>query len=574
LDSRYRITGILGSGGMGCVYLAEHVSIQRPLALKLLHPEVEAIDEVTKRFEREAFAIGRVDHPNCVNVSDFGRLEDGTLYMVLELLDGLLLSELLEREGRVDWRRALHIGRHLLSALACVHEAGIVHRDVKPENVILVQQDGDVDFAKILDFGIAKLYDEAKPHGDDGLHSDDPGLTQVGVTIGTPTYIAPEQAFGRPVDARADLYALSVTLYEMITGAPPFEAEEVVTLLSMHASAEVPAFREIAPDVCVPESVEALIRQGLEKNKEDRMASAAVYVDRIDEIVAREDGSPRALPEPKSGLRQIPALVLGRKGMPRKAIALALTIIGLTAVVLFALGSKGPDYLPRSTRLPLSAPKHGPEAEAAAKMLAQGRPKEAVAYLAERASEVRDDPYAQMVLGHAQASAQRSVLAIAAYRKAVLLEPKLAKDALMRTNIGLMLDKKAPGVVDAALDFMGTLVTEAGDGEAEETLVRLASSSPVLRTRQHAMAVAEEVGVGGRIDRLGSYLLDLEQGETCTDRKDAVAKLRALGDTRAIPSLSKAKERIQTEGLLRRKTNVNACLRADVVEAIRYLESL
>jgi hypothetical protein len=559
---------------MGCVYLAEHVSIQRPLALKLLHPEVEGIDEVTKRFEREAFAIGRVDHPNCVNVSDFGRLEDGTLYMVLELLDGVLLSELLEREGRVDWRRALHIGRHVLSALVCAHEAGIVHRDVKPDNVILVQQDGDADFAKILDFGIAKLYDEAKPHGDGGPHSEDPGLTQVGVTIGTPTYIAPEQAFGQPVDARADLYALSVMLYEMITGAPPFEAEDVVTLLSMHTSAEVPAFREIAPEASVPQRVEALIRKGLEKNKEDRMESAAVYIDRIDEIVAREDASPSRFPEAGSGLRQIPALVLGKKGLPRGIMVLALVVMGLSAVFAFAFGSGGPDYLPRSTRLPLSAPKYGPEAEAAAQMLAQGRPKDAVAYLTEHASEIRDDPYAQTVLGHAQASAQRSVLAIAAYRKAILLEPKLAKDGLMRTNIGLMLDKKAPGVVDAALDFMGMLVAETGDGEAEETLVRLASSSPVLRTRQHAMAVAEEVGVGGRIDRLGSYLLDLEQGETCTDRKDAVAKLRALGDKKAIPSLSSAQERIQTEGVLRRKTNVNACLRADVMEAIRYLESL
>jgi hypothetical protein len=484
------------------------------------------------------------------------------------------LSELLEREGRVDWRRALHIGRHVLSALACAHEAGIVHRDVKPENVILVQQDGDPDFAKILDFGIAKLFDEAKPHGDDGLHSDDPGLTQVGVTIGTPTYIAPEQAFGQPVDARADLYALSVMLYEMLTGAPPFEAEEVVTLLSMHTSAEVPAFREIAPDLCVPESVEALIRQGLEKDKEDRMASAAAYIDRIDEIVAREDGSPSGSPEAKSGLRQIPAVVLGSKGTPKRILAATLAVMGLIAVLVFGLGSGGPNYLPRSTRLPLSPPKHGPEAEAAAEMLAQGRPKDAVAYLAEHASEVRDDPYAQMVLGHAQASAQHSVLAIAAYKKAVFLEPRLAKDGLMRTNLGLMLDKKAPGVVDAALDFMGMLVAETGDDEAEETLVSLASSSPVLRTRQHAMTVAEEVGVGGRIDRLGSYLLDLEQGETCPDRKDAVAKLRALGDKRAIASLSKAQERIETEGILRRRTNVNACLRADAVEAIRYLESL
>ncbi|MBW1907798.1 MAG: serine/threonine protein kinase, partial [Deltaproteobacteria bacterium] len=215
MDSRYRITGVLGSGGMGCVYLAEHVSIRRPLALKLLHPEVEEIEEVAKRFEREAFAIGRVDHPNCVNVSDFGKFGDGTFYMVLELLDGVLLFDLLERETRVDWKRALHIGRHVLSALAYAHDAGIIHRDVKPENVILVDQDGDPDFAKILDFGIAKLHDEAQADSDTGLLTNDNKLTQQGITIGTPTYIAPEQAYGLSVDQRADLYSLSVMLYEM-----------------------------------------------------------------------------------------------------------------------------------------------------------------------------------------------------------------------------------------------------------------------------------------------------------------------------------------------------------------------
>ena len=280
LDSKFRITGVLGSGGMGCVYLAEHLSLRRPVALKLLHPEVEGIEEVTLRFEREAFATGRVDHPNCVNVSDFGRLEDGTLYMVLEVLDGVSLFDLIEKEGEIEWRRALHIVRHVLSALACAHEAGIVHRDVKPENVILVDQEDDPDFAKILDFGIAKLFDGAN------LQSNDPQLTQLGVTIGTPTYIAPEQAFGQPIDARADLYALSVMLYEMIAGVPPFEADEVVQLLSMHTSADVPPFRKTAPGARVPKSVETLIRDGLEKNKDDRVPTADEYIARIDRILA------------------------------------------------------------------------------------------------------------------------------------------------------------------------------------------------------------------------------------------------------------------------------------------------
>ena len=581
LDSKFRITGVLGSGGMGCVYLAEHLSLRRPVALKLLHPEVESIEEVTLRFEREAFATGRVDHPNCVNVSDFGRLEDGTLYMVLEVLDGVSLFDLIETEGGIEWKRALHIGRHVLSALSCAHDAGIVHRDVKPENVILVDQDDDRDFAKILDFGIAKLFDGAN------LQSDDPRLTQLGVTIGTPTYIAPEQAFGQPIDARADLYALSVMLYEMIAGVPPFEADEVVALLSMHTSAEVPPFRKTAPGARVPRSVEALICDGLEKNRDDRIATADEYIARIDQILGAEGTLPFG--EGDSGLREIPSLVVEgfretvapavaravtTRRTPKQIVATMATIITFMASMVFVFGSTGPDYLPTRNHLPMVAPKHGPEAETAAEMLEQGRPKDAAAYLIEHKQEVREEPYAQMVLGHAHANAQRSILALVAYEKAILLEPKLANDELMRTNLDLMLDKKAPGVVDDAIEFMGMLVREVDDGGAEARLVSLASSDETLRRRQHAVAVADEVGLGDQIDRLASYLLDLEQGNTCSDRKDAVAKLRALGDKKAIPALEGAQKRIRTEGLRKKKVNANACLRTDAAEAILYLQSL
>ena len=568
---------------MGCVYLAEHVSIQRPLALKLLHPAVGEIDEVTKRFEREAFAIGRVDHPNCVNVSDFGKLDDGTFYMVLELLDGVLLFDLLERQERLGWKRVLHIGRHILSALDYAHGAGIIHRDIKPENVILVEQSGDPDFAKILDFGIAKLHDDAKPETDTAPLTNDTKLTQHGVTIGTPTYIAPEQAYAQPIDGRADLYSLSVMLYEMLTGVPPFDADEVGILLRMHVSAAVPRFSEVAPDVEVPEAVEALIRHGLEKKADDRVASAKAYIDRIDEIVPPQSGG-------ESGLREIPSIVVDgfrdslapavaravtKKKSVKQLVAATLLLVALAAALVFMFGSTGPDYLPQKPLLPLGQSAHGLEAETAAEMLSQGRPKEAASYLMGHGKEVREEPYAQMVLGHAQASAQRSIQALIAYDKAVSLQPKLAQDKLMRTNVELILDKKAPGVADAAIEFLGTLVSAANDGAAADQLVDLASSSKVSRRRHKAMSVADEVGLGDRVDRLGSYLLDLEHGESCLQRKGAVAQLRALGNKKAIPPLRRARKRIRTEGgFIKKKVNTNACLRTDAAEAIRYLQSL
>jgi serine/threonine protein kinase len=592
LDGRYRVTGVLGSGGMGCVYLAEHISIQRPLAVKLLHPEVEGIDEINQRFEREAFAIGRMNHPNCVKVSDFGKLADGSLYMVLELLDGLLLSDLLERDHRVEWRRALHICRHVLSALDYAHETGIIHRDIKPENVILVDQDDDRDFAKILDFGIAKFDDDAQPEENTGLLMNDANLTQVGVTIGTPTYIAPEQAYGQPIDGRADLYALSVMMYEMITGEPPFDSDEVGALLRMHVSHPVPPMEELAPNVEVPQEVEALIMHGLAKTPDDRIPSAKDYIQRIDAILGDTGvagGVGDVEEEPVSGLREIPSLV-GRElrktitpvvtraaktsRLIKLSAAVALAVLMLVGGLAFSFVGSKPDYLPNAGLAPLVLNSHSPEVKQAANLLAQGRPKDAAAFLMEQPKDVRDEPYAQMVLGHAQASAQRSILALGAYEKAVKSEPKLVKDELMRTNLELMLAKKAPGVVDAALELLGTLY-DAGDWRAGDQIVDLASSSKIPRRRHTALRVADDVGLGSRVDRLASYVLDLEQGESCKIRKDAVGKLRALGDKKAIPHLKRARKRVRTEGALKkRKINTNACLKTAANEAIRYLQRL
>jgi serine/threonine protein kinase len=545
LDSRYRITGVLGSGGMGCVYLAEHVSIRRPLALKLLHSEVGEIEEVKKRFEREAFAIGRVDHPNCVNVSDFGQFADGTFYMVLELLDGVLLFDLLEKETRVDWKRALHIGRHVLSALAYAHDAGIIHRDVKPENVILVEQDGDPDFAKILDFGIAKLHDDSKPESDTGLLTNDNKLTQQGITIGTPTYIAPEQAYGLAIDGRADLYSLSVMLYEMISGVPPFDADEVGALLRMHVSGEVPTFAEVAPDLEVPEVVEQLVRHGLEKKADERIGSAAEYIDRIDEVLLGESASGSGLRTMPSrmveGLRRSMVPVLSRATLKKRTVvaASAFLSIALTAGLAVAFGGRSSDDL-----------------------TSQGE-------------ATQEESQAQLAYGHAQAKEQSSIHALIAYEKAVSLDPKLAKDRLMRTNVELMLERKSPRVVDAALEFLGTLVSKAGDGAAAYQLIDLASSSKVPRRRHKAASVANQVGLGDRIDLLGSYVLDLRQGESCQHRKAAVADLRTLGDKRAIPALREARKRIRSQGRGgKKRINTNACLSANANEAIRYLQSL
>jgi serine/threonine-protein kinase len=282
LDSRYRITGLLGTGGMGSVYRAEHVTIRRPVAIKVLHPDFADDPDYAKRFEREAFVTGRTDHPNCVTVSDFGPLDGGGFYLVMELVDGVLLADLLDEVGHMPAPRALHIVRHVLRGLGHAHEAGIVHRDIKPANVILLAQDGDADFAKVLDFGIAKLVDAAA--------AADPAsnqLTQIGTTVGTPTYIAPEQAVGGAIDARSDLYSISIMLYEMLTGRPPFQDEDRVKVLAQHLSAPVPPMAELAPQLSISPAVEEVVRRGLAKDRKDRWPSAAAFITAIDDLFAR-----------------------------------------------------------------------------------------------------------------------------------------------------------------------------------------------------------------------------------------------------------------------------------------------
>jgi serine/threonine protein kinase len=307
IDGRYRILNVIGRGGMGTVYKAEHVAIRRIVAVKLLHASLARVPEVSRRFEREAFAIGRIEHPNCVNVSDFGRLPDGSLYLVMEYLEGRALSDELTVKGRLSPARTLHILKHVLRGLGHAHANEIVHRDVKPENVILVEYEGDPDFAKILDFGIAKLVGSAAQAGGSER------LTQAGMAFGTPIYMSPEQALGQQIDGRADLYAASVMAFEMITGVPPFLSDDKIEVMSMHASRPLPTMAEVAPGLEVPEIVERLLQRGLAKRAHDRFPDAAAYIAAIDAVLAEIAPTPGAFATPlpmPAGSPPIPADVL------------------------------------------------------------------------------------------------------------------------------------------------------------------------------------------------------------------------------------------------------------------------
>src|SRR5215470_13690499 len=285
IDGRYRLEATLGRGGMGLVYRAQHMGLRRQVAVKILHPSLAASPEVRNRFEREALAVGKIDHPNCVAVYDVGRLADGALYLAMELLDGTSLADVLEQEGQIAPGRALHILAHVLRGLGHIHNAGLIHRDIKPENIFLSRQGDDLDFAKILDFGIAKGM--GRGDLDDGVK-----LTQAGMAFGTPIYMAPEQALGNPMDGRADLYAAAVIAYEMLCGQPPFYSEDKLEVMSMHTARPVPPMRQrmIKGGRPVPSSIERLVVRGLTKKPSDRYATAEDFLAEVECALQTPDG--------------------------------------------------------------------------------------------------------------------------------------------------------------------------------------------------------------------------------------------------------------------------------------------
>jgi serine/threonine protein kinase len=314
ISARYKIVSLLGEGGMGAVYLAEHVHMRKRLALKVLHPEMMEREEIVARFEREAMAAAHIDHPNVAQATDFGRTEDGAFFLVLEYIEGKTLRTVL-REQSMDAARTVRIAKQIASALSRAHEVGIVHRDLKPENIMLVDRGPgsrshpslsslEEDFVKVLDFGIAKVQVETLGRGGAGAV-----LTRAGTIFGTPEYMAPEQALGESVDRRADLYALGVMMYEMLAGRLPFEAGDMVSLLARQIAESAPPLRVMAPERNIAPELEAIVMKLLEKQASLRYDTAAELSAALDGIAVQSSPMMPMPVESVSGIGSLPTAV-------------------------------------------------------------------------------------------------------------------------------------------------------------------------------------------------------------------------------------------------------------------------
>jgi serine/threonine-protein kinase len=269
LDDKYRLEERLGVGGMGTVYRARHLLIDRVVAVKVLNQRLVEDEAARERFHREAKAAGRIQHLNAVAVTDFGQTPEGYVYIVMELLEGRTLREILAKEAPLETARAVSIMLQTTAAVSAAHEAGVIHRDLKPANILVTHNSDVPAIVKVLDFGIAKLAvdsvdeDEAK------------NLTQVGAMIGTPRYMSPEQCSGLPLTPASDVYSLGVILYEMLTGMAPFSGSTPLAIALKHASEFPRAPREVVASI--PEDLELVVLHALEKQPGDRPADASAF---------------------------------------------------------------------------------------------------------------------------------------------------------------------------------------------------------------------------------------------------------------------------------------------------------
>ena len=276
LAGTYRLDALIGEGGMGAVYRGRHVLLRRDVAIKVLHPDFSRDPELVKRFDREAQSAARLNHPNCIQVTEFGSTDEGMKYLVMQLLEGTELQNILE--GPTPPERAVDLILQILRGLEHAHGQGVVHRDLKPQNIFVTRDHEGREVLKLVDFGIAKII------GGDGALEQ---MTRAGMVFGTPQYMSPEQALGLEIDARADIYATGVLLYQIVTGRLPFNSDDPVALIRMQVSTEPPPLPST-----VPPELAAIILRMLAKQKEQRYPDARTV--RIALERYRESLSPRS----------------------------------------------------------------------------------------------------------------------------------------------------------------------------------------------------------------------------------------------------------------------------------------
>ncbi len=342
LDGRYQIREMLGEGGMGAVYMAEHLSLRKQVALKVIRAEFAGNEEIAARFTREAMATAQLDHPNVASALDYGTLPDGGAYLVTQLVRGRSL-ESHRAAGRMVWRQVCDLGAQIADALAAAHAIHIVHRDLKPDNILLEPRDDNMYLVKVLDFGIARITAGANVPANE--------LTRMGTVIGTPGYMAPEQAMGESVDYRVDLYALGVIMWECIAGKVLWDAASVADLFTRQLAGPAPPLATEVPSL--PPELSALVDLMLDRNPRRRPESAR----QVRDALRRMAHSTLILPP----TRPAPTAVATVQSLPRWVVPVSVGVLVMLVVIgLVFGGGQGNAAATAETKTEVTAPGEAP----------------------------------------------------------------------------------------------------------------------------------------------------------------------------------------------------------------------
>ncbi len=564
--NRYLVHRLLGHGGMGSVYEAEHVQLKKRVALKVLHGHLSVKPEVQARFEREAVAAGRITHPGVAAAHDFGRLPDGSFYLVLEHVDGVSLARVLKESPAFDVERAFRIMVQICSALAAAHAQGVIHRDLKPDNVMLVSA-GEDDVVKVLDFGIAKIQTGESP-------SEAQRLTQAGLVFGTPEYMSPEQARGAQVDHRTDLYSLGMIGYEMLAGRSAFRAGDMMAILTAQMADPPPPL----PD-SVPEPLSRVIYSLLEKDPKARPQSAEELFEQLLQVSERTSYS---MPAPRTAAtrRFFPGggpMSLGSTAMASiRALSMRPAATGglplwmpLTAL-LAGLGVGAFFVLrePAAQTQTEGTVEQRPASESKRRQLlasAQEGDRDALGELRRRVEQeralveeaaegtlpepalegqdgqplsaadiVRRQARRFMALGRGYSVIRYHSAALSAYEDAVRLDPKLAKDSQLLVDVRVALAQR--DAVEKGLEFALQLGAPGAD--------MIYDIWTVHRGRPGMTAVvarAMRLVKGGELREQATPALliamDLEKARVCAEYRELLPRVIQYADERSLPTL-------------------------------------
>lgn len=522
IDGRYVVHERLGEGGMGVVYVAEHLHLKKRVALKVIHPELAAHEDLLLRFKREALATGQLDHPHIAAAIDFGELDDGGAFIVMPLVRGHSLQVELDARGPFDVRRAARVGAHIADALSAAHAVGIVHRDLKPDNILLERRSDGSEAAKVLDFGVASL--AGRP---DGLRVDARPLTQAGTILGTPGYMSPEQATAGDVDHRTDLYALGVILWELCRGERLFDGTNITEIFGKQFRS-LPAALELGAQQPGRE-LSALVAKLLAWDKSARPSSAADVREDLRRIAELPEPAPAAFVLPDlSGLSEHRLV----RGLREHRIVSSLRALG-SHPSLRALAEHRAVRALRDHRLVALLRPYRPHAAGALMML-----------LLVWAFAGRDDQ------------------ATVSVRNDTVTEVRGAKAT---RGVDKPAARPAPQPVPELRD----------ESEDPDEAIQKASE-PLLngRTRTERRNAAKEVMRNNEeAPRYLQLVADLELSGRCVAKKKIITDLQELGDARALPALTRLASQPRRGCGIIKLTDCIGCLRRELASAIEVLSA-